>query len=332
MEEISESALLSCLLFVGGIVPLNSINEELQKWDPVFKDLPDGEWNLVEIKKKLTGNIISSEKYKKYFIQQGIPESVLPKSLDSFKLFMYAGILSLLQLSNEEFFVSGICLSPENHNNVFGWLKKNKLIINEAGSKLTEFLSFIIGHFCSVLSNEKSQQLLDVQDVKDLLNSNKCNKIFKFKNSLKHSWETDKIIIMETNIDDMTPELISLSMDEVLKIGALDFLVFPVTMKKGRSAVCIQILCAEEKAEEIAEFLFEWTTSFGIRMYPADRWKLKREFVDVETPYGNIKFKKGFIKDQLYKLSPEFEELKKISLDNRQSPITLLNNIYKLTK
>lgn len=331
-ENLTETGLLSCLLF-GDIAAfsLSHAQEKLLEIDDCYSRIGNNLTSLYELKERIHIKNISVMRYKKLFTEQGIPETVLPDTLDSFSLLLYVIILSLISVKNETIFISGIKLAPENSTNIFGWLKKNKITITEKGSKITELLSYILGQLCIPFDSQNEYRVISANDVPDLLKPKEINKIFSIKDSPHHTWETDKIIVIETNIDDMTPEILSFSLDEILKKGALDFLVFPVTMKKGRSAVCVQILCTEDKAEELAEFLFEWTSTFGIRMYPVDRWKLKREFVDLETPYGKLKYKKGKIKENLYKLSPEFEDLKKISLTNGQSPLTLLNNIYKLT-
>ncbi|MFZ4598630.1 MAG: nickel pincer cofactor biosynthesis protein LarC [Terrimicrobiaceae bacterium] len=124
---------------------------------------------------------------------------------------------------------------------------------------------------------------------------------------------TDSISQIETNLDDMTPELAAAAMQKLFQAGALDVFFTPVQMKKNRPGFVLTALCSGEKTEEIARVILTETSSFGVRVHRADRFKLRREFRDVETPYGAVRIKLGFLDDELVQASPEFESCRAVA-------------------
>jgi uncharacterized protein (TIGR00299 family) protein len=121
------------------------------------------------------------------------------------------------------------------------------------------------------------------------------------------SSETDEISQIETNIDDLTPELAAAAMQHLFRAGALDVFFTSAQMKKGRPGFVLTVLCDLEKTDEMARILLTETSAFGVRIHQARRFKLRREFREVETPYGMVTIKLGFLGDELVQASPEFE-------------------------
>jgi len=125
--------------------------------------------------------------------------------------------------------------------------------------------------------------------------------------------ERDSISQIETNLDDMTPELAAAAMQKIFQAGALDVFFTPVQMKKNRPGFTLTALCSDEKTEEIARIILTETSAFGVRVHRASRYKLRREFRDVETPYGTVRIKLGFLGDDLVQSSPEFESCRQVA-------------------
>ena len=100
--------------------------------------------------------------------------------------------------------------------------------------------------------------------------------------------ETDTIAIVETNIDDMNPQLFGDVMERLLAAGALDVYLTPVQMKKNRPGTLVTLLCESSDVDRMAELLLTHTTSFGLRCYQAQRRKLSREIVKIVTKFGDI--------------------------------------------
>ncbi|MBU3176880.1 nickel pincer cofactor biosynthesis protein LarC [Clostridium estertheticum] len=119
--------------------------------------------------------------------------------------------------------------------------------------------------------------------------------------------------IIECNIDDMNPELYEYIIDMVFNEGALDAYITPIIMKKGRPSVKISILCEEDKSTRMKEILFRETTTLGVRSFKVDKTKLKREFIKVNTSYGEVTVKESYYKGEKIKSKFEYEECKRIA-------------------
>jgi len=121
--------------------------------------------------------------------------------------------------------------------------------------------------------------------------------------------EADAIAVLETNLDDVSPELVAHAMDRLLEEGALDVYALPIHMKKSRSGVLLTVLCDFDRVSTLERILFEETATFGIRLHHVSRVKLRRRHESVETPFGTIRVKVGE-RDGVTTASPEFEDCK----------------------
>ncbi len=109
-------------------------------------------------------------------------------------------------------------------------------------------------------------------------------------------YERDTITRMETNIDDLSPEIVGAVTEQLLKAGALDVFLTPIQMKKNRPGLQLTALCEEGSVGRVAELIFRQTTSFGVRMDRVDRLKLERRIETVSTEYGEVAVKIGLLK------------------------------------
>lgn len=132
-------------------------------------------------------------------------------------------------------------------------------------------------------------------------------------NTEHHDWETDTVAVLETNLDDITAEILGHFVKRVLVAGALDVFYTPVQMKKNRPGVLLTVLCAEVEANKFAEMILRETTAFGVRRTLAERRKLRREFVPVKTAYGKVTLKIGRLNSQIVQIAPEFESCKQLA-------------------
>jgi uncharacterized protein (DUF111 family) len=103
--------------------------------------------------------------------------------------------------------------------------------------------------------------------------------------------ECQEVEVIETNIDDSTPEIISYLMEQLLEKGALDVVTAPVLMKKGRPGYALQVIADPVRAEAIKTLLLTETTSIGLRFRRERRRTLKREKVTVASPWGEVEAK-----------------------------------------
>ena len=140
-----------------------------------------------------------------------------------------------------------------------------------------------------------------------------------------HDWETDTIAVLETNLDDINAEILGHFMEQALAAGALDVFHTAIQMKKNRPGVLLTVLCAQSDADKFSELLVRETSTFGIRRYAAERRKLRREFITVQTPYGSVTAKLGKLDGKVLQAAPEFESCKKLA-DQAKVP---LKEIYE---
>ena len=118
----------------------------------------------------------------------------------------------------------------------------------------------------------------------------------------------ERLWMLETNLDDVSPQIIGYVMDRVLELGALDCFFTPVQMKKNRPGVLLSVLCGREEKESVMRLLFMETTTLGVRSYEVTRRALERSLVRVETQYGPIDVKVAHLDGRVVNEMPEFEQ------------------------
>ncbi|MBP3959661.1 nickel pincer cofactor biosynthesis protein LarC [Gemmata sp. G18] len=128
--------------------------------------------------------------------------------------------------------------------------------------------------------------------------------------------ETDTVAVLETNLDDISPEVIGFCTERLFACGALDVFTMPIQMKKGRPGVLLSVICAPDKVNELETILFRETGTFGVRRTTATRAKLQREAVTVETTWGPVKAKRGWRTDGFTVLTPEYEDCARIAREH----------------
>ncbi|GAB4390908.1 MAG: nickel pincer cofactor biosynthesis protein LarC [Thermodesulfovibrionales bacterium] len=123
-----------------------------------------------------------------------------------------------------------------------------------------------------------------------------------------------EVAVMETNIDDMNPEIYGHVMERLFAEGALDVHLTQVIMKKGRPGVKLTVLCDEGRRLALAGVLLSETTSIGVRFWRAERSVLERETRTVETEYGRIRLKEARLGGRALRAAPEYEDCRKAAL------------------
>jgi len=144
------------------------------------------------------------------------------------------------------------------------------------------------------------------------------------ENSEKHL--ADTVVLVETCVDDMNPEIFGYLMDRLFDDGALDVYWIPVFMKKNRPGTLIQVVCNMQNRVSVINRILSETTSTGVRFHSIQRAKLMREIVTVSTTLGDVLMKKIADPDGKTRLVPEYDSCKKIALAHK-IPI---KNVYAL--
>lgn len=139
---------------------------------------------------------------------------------------------------------------------------------------------------------------------------------------------SDEIIVMETNIDDCSGEVLGYTMESLFEHHALDVFYTPIYMKKNRPAYRLTVVCDEKNMKELQKIIFKNTTTIGLRYRHERRTVLEREIIEIETKYGKVKAKKVTYDEETY-IYPEYEDLKKIAKEKNVAFKKLLHIFYE---
>jgi uncharacterized protein (TIGR00299 family) protein len=134
------------------------------------------------------------------------------------------------------------------------------------------------------------------------------------------SYEEDSSIVIETNIDDMNPQVYDYLIEKLMQRGAQDVYLTPIIMKKGRPAILLSVLTDKPKVEAMLDALFRETTSIGVRIREVERKKLTREIEEVDTMYGKIRIKISRRGDEVLTATPEYEDCRRLA-EEKQVPL-----------
>jgi uncharacterized protein (DUF111 family) len=118
----------------------------------------------------------------------------------------------------------------------------------------------------------------------------------------------EALLVLETNLDDLSPQFVAAALEAALAAGALDAWVAPLTMKKGRPGHLFGALVAGAGRGAVEEAIFRETSTLGIRATRVDRTALDREVVEVSTEYGTVRVKLGKIGGSIVNVAPEFDD------------------------
>ncbi len=118
----------------------------------------------------------------------------------------------------------------------------------------------------------------------------------------------DSVYLLEANSDDVTGELVGFAAEKLFEAGALDVFTTPIYMKHSRPAVKISVICKIEDSVQMEQVLFKEGLTFGIRKQILQRSKLERDFVTVQTEFGEIKIKTGLLNGKVVTAKPEFSD------------------------
>lgn len=141
----------------------------------------------------------------------------------------------------------------------------------------------------------------------------------------------DKVVKLETDIDDCSGEVLGYVMKKLFKAGAKDVHYAPVFMKKNRPAWEMAVICREDKVEELEQIIFTETTTIGIREYPLRRSVLKREEKEVKTVYGKAAVKQVSL-GKITRSYPEYETVKKLAKKNKVPFIEVFDAVKEAAK
>jgi len=141
--------------------------------------------------------------------------------------------------------------------------------------------------------------------------------------------EDNSVIVIETNIDDMNPQVYEYLSERLLESGALDVFLTSVIMKKGRPGIKLTVLSPDDKRDELIKVIFNETTTIGVRFYRVERRVLQREIRSLDTRFGKVRIKLSYPGDGSIRVSPEYSECIKIA---KKKGISLLEVMNETTR
>ena len=127
---------------------------------------------------------------------------------------------------------------------------------------------------------------------------------------------SETVVVLESNLDDMSPELLGYLMDTLFDAGANDVTFSHIQMKKNRPGIQLQVIGRPEDMDRLRNIIFKESTTLGIRFTYSQRTVLKREELMVESPWGKMRVKKVMNQDGHTALLPEYEECRRVAKAN----------------
>lgn len=134
--------------------------------------------------------------------------------------------------------------------------------------------------------------------------------------SVRPSATTEQLTLIETNIDDASPQVLGFVMERSFDLGALDCWFTPIQMKKNRPATMISILCEVDKKDVLTHLLYTETTTIGVRIKQVERECLEREIIRVSTEFGDIDVKLSKLDGKIVTSMPEYDHVKSAAIDH----------------
>jgi uncharacterized protein (TIGR00299 family) protein len=140
--------------------------------------------------------------------------------------------------------------------------------------------------------------------------------------------DTDWVTVIESNIDNMSGELLGGLMERLFNAGALDVSYIPMQMKKNRPATLISVMCSQDKENMLAQVLLRETSTLGVRMQRMQRLKAQRVQERIETPFGSLQVKVKRLGTHILSAAPEYEDCRRIARE-RDMPLA---EVYEIVQ
>jgi uncharacterized protein (TIGR00299 family) protein len=137
----------------------------------------------------------------------------------------------------------------------------------------------------------------------------------------------DEVVVIEANLDDMTPEMLGYAMERLFEAGALDVYFTPIQMKKNRPAILLGVIGRPERVSALAELILRETTTLGVRLRRSERLISDRRQATVQTPFGPVRVKLKVLGERVV-AAPEYEDCARLAREHRV-PIA---DVYRATE
>lgn len=139
--------------------------------------------------------------------------------------------------------------------------------------------------------------------------------------------QRNQVAVLQTQIDDMVPELFGSIMQRLLEAGALDVFYTPVHMKKSRPGTLVTVVAWPDDIERLVVLLLNETTTLGVRVHSEERYELQRRVAELETKFGRVRVKITVRPDGKRRVTPEYETIRAVA-DQAGIPV---DDVYRAT-
>lgn len=139
---------------------------------------------------------------------------------------------------------------------------------------------------------------------------------------------TSDLLLIETNIDDMSAELLGYVQEQLFEIGALDVWFTPIQMKKNRPATMLSVLAPRNLESKVASLILQETTTLGVRSSTVRRYEAERKIVNLQTSLGSVTAKVKYLDDIATAVSPEYEDCRRIASERKMT----LQEVYRIVQ
>jgi hypothetical protein len=129
--------------------------------------------------------------------------------------------------------------------------------------------------------------------------------------------QVETILVLESNLDDLSPQVFGYVMDRLLEAGALDVFATPVQMKKNRPGTLLTVLAKTEERDKLAQIIFAETTTLGVRRREELRQTLARRWETVGTKWGEVRIKIASMNGSVSNYAPEYEDCRRIAEEQK---------------
>jgi hypothetical protein len=130
---------------------------------------------------------------------------------------------------------------------------------------------------------------------------------------------SERVLVLECEIDDMNPQIFGLVMERLYEAGALDVYYVPIQMKKNRPGTVLTVLAPPDRRAALSDVIFRETTTIGLRCHEAERERLPRDVIAVDTPLGPIRFKRAWRGGRVVNAAPEFDDCVRLAAAHGRS-------------
>ena len=137
-----------------------------------------------------------------------------------------------------------------------------------------------------------------------------------------------EIVLLETNLDDVTGEVLGYTQERLFSLGALDVWHTPIQMKKNRPGIILSALVPKHLESAAAELILRETPTLGVRLRPVERYAAERKTVPMETPLGSVRIKLKYLSGVVVAVAPEYEDCRLLALQSGQP----LQDVYRLAE